>query len=331
VKGHIRERSPGHFAIVLETRDPATGNRRRRWHSFIGTKREAQIECARLISEMSAGTYLEPAKMTLAQFLEQWLANIKASVSPRSHERYEEIAKKNLIPLLGAIHLTKLKPIQVSAAYTKALANGRRDGKGGLSPRTVHHMHRLLKQALAQAGRWQLLIRNPVDAVDPPKVERHPMTTYDMAQTVAAIEAMRGTLMFIPAVLGLLCGMRRGEISALKWRSVDFTTGQISMVASVEQMNGGVRLKETKNGRARTIAMSVTVRDELRTHRLRQAEDMLKLGKRLTDDNFVAARADGSLMQPTFITHEWVDLISTTGLPRVRFHDLRHAHATHML
>jgi integrase len=331
VKGHIRERSPGHFAIVLDTRDPATGSRRRRWHSFTGTKREAQIECARLISEMSTGTYLEPAKMTLAQFLEQWLANIKANVSPRSHERYEEIAKKNLTPLLGAIHLRKLKPIQISAAYTKALANGRRDGKGGLSPRTVYHMHRLLKQALAQAVRWQLLIRNPVDAVDPPKVERHPMTTYDMAQTAAAIEAMRGTVMFIPALLGLLCGMRRGEISALKWRNVDFTTGQISVVASVEQMNGGIRLKETKNGRARTIAMSVTVRDELRTHRLRKAEDMLKLGRRLTDDDFVAALADGSLMQPTFITHEWVDLISATSLPRVRFHDLRHAHATHML
>jgi integrase len=262
---------------------------------------------------------------------EQWLANIKANVSPRSHERYEEIAKKNLIPLLGAIPLTKLKPIQISAAYTKALANGRRDGKGGLSARTVHHMHRLLKQALAQAVRWQLLIRNPVDAVDPPKVERHSMTTYDMAQTVAAIEAMRGTVMFIPAVLGLLCGMRRGEISALKWRNFDLTTGQISVVASVEQMNGGVRLKETKNGRARTIAMSGTVRDELRAHRLRQAEDMLKLGRRLTEDDFVAALADGSLMQPTFITHEWVDLISATNLPRVRFHDLRHAHATHML
>jgi integrase len=125
--------------------------------------------------------------------------------------------------------------------------------------------------------------------------------------------------------------MRRGEISALKWRNFDLTTGQISVVASVEQMNGGVRLKETKNGRARTIAMSGTVRDELRAHRLRQAEDMLKLGRRLTEDDFVAALADGSLMQPTFITHEWVDLISATNLPRVRFHDLRHAHATHML
>ena len=83
--------------------------------------------------------------------------------------------------------------MQISAVYTKALASGRRDGNGGLSPRTVHHMHRVLKQALAQAVRWQLLIRNPVDAVDPPKVERRRMTTYDMSQTVALIDAMRGT------------------------------------------------------------------------------------------------------------------------------------------
>ena len=161
MKGHIRQRSPGRFAIVLETRDPATGKRRRKWHSFAGTKREAQIECARLISEINGGTYLEPTKTTLAQFFDQWLANVKGNVSPRTHERYEEIAKKNLIPLLGAITLTKLRPVQISAAYTKALADGRRDGKGGVSARTVHHMHRVMKQALAQAVRWQLLIRIP--------------------------------------------------------------------------------------------------------------------------------------------------------------------------
>ena len=145
MKGHIRERSPGHWAIVIELRDSATGKRRRKWHSFNGTKRQAQIECARLVSEMSGGTYLEPAKTTLAQFLDQWLADIKGNVAPRTHERYNEIARKNLIPLLGATTLPKLQPRQISAAYTKALASGRRDGKGGLSPRTVHHMHRVLE------------------------------------------------------------------------------------------------------------------------------------------------------------------------------------------
>jgi integrase len=96
-------------------------------------------------------------------------------------------------------------------------------------------------------------------------------------------------------------------------------------------MNGSVRLKETKSGRARTVAISASVVEELKAHRLQQAQDMLRLGVRLTDDNYVAALADGSPMQPTFITHEWVRTISGTALPRVRFHDLRHAHATHML
>ena len=192
-------------------------------------------------------------------------------------------------------------------------------------------MHRVLKQALSQAVRWQLLTRNPTEAVDPPKVERHRITTYDMPQTAALIDAVRGTRMFIPTLLAVLCGMRRGEIAALHWRNVDLSMGQISIVASAEQMNSGVRLKETKSGRARTVAMSGTVRDELRLHRVQQAQDMLKLGTRLTDENFVAAFADGSPMQPTFITHEWVRVIRATSLPRVRFHDLRHAHATHML
>src|SRR5260370_12224836 len=110
----------------------------------------------------------------------RWLGHIEASVSPRTHERYKEIADKNIVPLLGQVPITKLTPLQVSEAYTKALASGRRDGKGGLSPRTVHHFHQVLKQALAQAVRWQFLIRNPIGAVHSPKVERHRITTYDI-------------------------------------------------------------------------------------------------------------------------------------------------------
>ena len=172
MKGHIRERSPGHWAIVLDVRDPATGKRKRRWRSLAGTKRQAQIECARLISEIQGGNHQEPSRATVSQFLERWLEHVKAQVSAGTHERYAEIARKNLSPLLGSILLAKLQPMQISEAYSKALVSGRRDGSGGLSPRTVHHMHRVLKQALSQALRWQLLARNPADAIVPPRVER---------------------------------------------------------------------------------------------------------------------------------------------------------------
>jgi integrase len=331
MKGHIRERSPGHWAIILDIPDPKTGKRRRKWHSFKGTKRQAQIECARLISIVQAGSYLEPSKTTVAEYLDKWLEHVKSQVSPRTVERYGELARKNIAPLIGSIALTKLTPMTISTAYSTALASGRRDGGGGLAPRTVHHCHRVLKQALAQAVRWELLSRNPADAVDPPKVERVAMTTYDLKQTGELIGAMRGTGLFIPTLLAVLLGMRRGEIAALRWRSVDLDAGQVAVVESAEQMNGTVRLKPPKSGRARTVALAQTIIDELRIHRIEQAQSLLKLGVRLSQDHFVCAHADGRMMQPTWITHEWVRLIRGTALPAYRFHDLRHAHATHLL
>jgi hypothetical protein len=198
MKGHIRERSPGRWAIVLDVRDPATGKRRRKWHGFAGTKRQAQIECARLISEMQHGTYLEPNKTTIAQFLDRWLADVKLRVSPRTYERYEQICRKNIVPLLGAVLLPKLKPAQISDAYAKALIKGRRKGEGGLSSRTVHHVHVILKGALGQAVKWELLVRNPANAVDAPKVSYTGMRTYDLAHTAELIEVARGKRIFVP-------------------------------------------------------------------------------------------------------------------------------------
>jgi integrase len=330
MKGHIRERSRGHWAIVLDVRDPATGKRKRRWHSFAGTKREAQIEAARLISELNGGTYLEPNKTTVAQFLDRWLDDIKAKVTPKTHERYVEIARKNIVPALGIV-LTKLKPMQIAEAYAKALSGGRRDGAGGLSPSTVHYMHRVLKEALAHGVRWQMLPRNPADAVDPPKVERPAMTTYDMTQTVALLDAVRGTRMFIPVVLGVLCGLRRGEIAALRWQHVDLAGGQLAVVESAEQTTAGIRYKQPKSGRGRTVAMSGSVIEELRLHRVLQAEELLKIGVRQNETTFVCAREDGMPLQPRTLSQNWRRLAMAGPLPRIRLHDLRHAHATHLL
>src|SRR5262245_54710733 len=151
MKGHIRERSPGRWAIVLDVRDPATGKRKRRWHSFSGTKRQAQIACARLISEIQTGAAVEPGRTTVAQFLDQWLEHIKPTVTPRTHERYAEIIHTYLCPALGTTLVTKLQAMAISTAYARMLSSGRRKGRGGLSPRSVQHCHRVLSQALRQA------------------------------------------------------------------------------------------------------------------------------------------------------------------------------------
>lgn len=333
MKGHIRERGKGNWYAVIDLRDPTTGKRKRKWHSLkAGGKREAQIECAALVASLDAGTYAEPTKTTLGEFLGRWLAHIKTQVSPKSHERYASIVNQNLVPALGAVRLVNLRPMQISEAYSDALTSGRKDGKeGGLSPRTVGHMHRVLKQALSQALRWKELTHNPADAVDPPKIEWRPMKAYDIEQTAAALDLFKGGPLYVPMLLSALCGLRRGEVCALRWRNVDLVGASISIVESIEQTKAGLRFKSPKSGKGRTVALPASVVDELRAHRARRAQDLLKLGVRLTDDDLVLGHADGSMMTPIYVSQIWARQIAKSKLPRIRFHDLRHTHATHLL
>ena len=218
--------------------------------------------------------------------------------------------------------------------YAKALGSGRRDGKGGLSAASVLYMHRLLKEALAVAVReWRLLPWNPADAIKAPKVRRKNIRAFDTAETAALLEAARPYRLFIPVVLAVTCGLRRGEICALRWRNVELSaaTPQVAVIGSTEQTGAGTREKGTKSGRARTVALTALAIEELRGHKTRQAEELLRLGVRQSDDMYVVAQADGQPLKPNSLTHEFVRFIAGTALPRVRFHDLRHSHATHLL
>ena len=140
MRGSIRERSPGRWAIILDVHDSASGKRKRRWHSFAGTKRQAQVRCAELIAALKNGTAVDPKRMTVSVFLEQWLTHIQSQVAPRTCERYAEIVRTYLVPALGRIPLVKLQAMAISTTYSEALARGRRKGAGGPSPRTVHHI-----------------------------------------------------------------------------------------------------------------------------------------------------------------------------------------------
>jgi hypothetical protein len=148
MKGHVRERGKGNWYAVLSVRDPQTGKRKVQWRSLPGCKgkREAQQECARILTEMQSGGYIAPDKTSVAQFLERWLAHMQTQVAPRTYTGYAEKVRNNLIPALGAIRLTKLRPEQISAAYSRAVLSGRRKGKGGLSAQTIRHMHGILKR-----------------------------------------------------------------------------------------------------------------------------------------------------------------------------------------
>jgi integrase len=267
---------------------------------------------------------VEPSKTSLAAYLEKWLSHVERSIAPRTFERYQEIACKNLVPLLGQIFLTKLRPEQIAAAYARTLKTGRRDGAGGLSPRTVRHLHRVLTQAAAV--RWRILTYNPVDAVDPPKVERNSMAALNPSETARLLAQFRGTRMFVPVLLAAACGLRRGEIAALRWASIDLSRRQLSVLESAE------RFKETKSGPARTVTLPTLVVEELRLARLRQAEELLRVGVRLSDQNHLVAQLGRPALQPNSLTHEFVRLLGKSlTLPKIRFHDLRRTHVAHLL
>jgi integrase len=334
--GHIRERTQGSWELRYSLGvHPATGKRRVATATVRGTRKEAERELRRLLRTLDTNEHIDASRMTVRDWLTTWLVAVRDEVSPKSHERYSEIVWGFLAPELGALRVGKLAPSHIQAAYAKWAVEGRRDGKpGGLSPRTRHHIHRILKAALGRAVEMQLLPRNPADAFKKrlPKVERKEMTTLTAEQSTRLLEALKHTRLYWPVLLALTTGMRRGEILALRWRNVDFDHGALRVVESLEQTKAGLRFKAPKTEKARGITLPSFAVDELRRLRRQQAEELLAIGIRLSVDTLVCARADGEPHQPRSLTHEFTYAISRVkDVPSVRFHDLRHSHATQLL
>src|SRR5262245_45623103 len=195
--GHIRERTQGSWEVRYSLGiHPATGKRRVATATVRGTRKEAERELRRLLRTIDTNEHVDASRMTMRDWLTTWLEAVREEVSPKSHERYSEIVWGFLAPELGAIRVGKLTPNHIQAAYTKWATEGRRDGKpGGLSPRTRHHIHRILKAALGRAVEMQVLPRNPADAFKRrlPKVERKEMTTLTAEQSTRLFEALKHT------------------------------------------------------------------------------------------------------------------------------------------
>jgi integrase len=334
--GHIRERSPGSWELRYSLgTEPATGKRRMATATVKGKRRDAEKELRRLLRTLDTGEHVDPTRMTVREWLVAWLAAVREEVSPKSHERYSEIVDNFLVPELGAVAITKLAPAHIQSAYSKWAIEGRRDGKpGGLSPRTRRHIHRILSSALARAVEQQVLARNPAEAFKKrlPKVERREMTTLSADQSARLLAGIKHTRIYWPVLLALSTGMRRGEVFALRWKNVDLERGSLRVMESLEQTKVSLRFKAPKTDKTRAITLPAFAVDELRRLKRQQAEELLKLGIRQSGETLVCARADGLPLQPQSLTHQFTRLISrVTDLPRVRFHDLRHSHATQLL
>jgi integrase len=333
MRGHIRQRGKASWSIVLDLGRDATGKRIQKWHSVKGTKKDAERELPKLLNSVHNGTYVEPVRMTVAEYLDRWLKDYAhTNVAAKTYDRYEQIVRVHLKPDLGNYNLSKLQPLHIQSSYSKALESGRKDGKeGGLSAQTVLHHHRILREALQQAVRWQLLARNPADAVEPPRPSRKEMSVIDETQTAQLLEEISGTWIFVPCMLAIATGMRRGEILAVRWQDLDLEAGVIRARRSLQQAKGGLSFKDTKGKKGRAIKLPAFAVDLLRRHRVEQAKQRLQFGPAYDDEDLVCARLHGTPISPNELTAAFAAVIRESDLPRVRFHDLRHSHATQLL
>src|SRR5262249_33496055 len=196
------------------------------------------------------------------------------------------------------------------------------------------YIHVVLRSALARGVEQQLLARNPADAFKKrlPKVERKQIPILTVEQSARLLDAIRHMHVYWPVLLALATGMRRGEILALRWKNVDLDRGTLRVMESLEQTQAGIRFKAPKTDRTRAIPLPTFATAELSRLKRQQAEALLRLGVRQSGETLVCCREDGEPKQPRSLTHEFAHLIGRTKeLPRVRFHDLRHSHATQLL
>jgi len=326
MKGHIRERSPGHWAIVIDVRDSQTGKRKRRWHSFQGTKREAQIQRAKLIAELQNGNAVDPSRITVAEFLDRFERDwVAPNTTPRTAERYAD-SLNHIRQAMGGSKLQAVKPDRVAALYA-GLA------REGLAPATIKHLHVVVRCAFKQAQAWGLLAKNPTDGIKAPKVESEEVKVLEPDEAQALLKRLEGKPLHLLALLALGTGARRGELLALRWRDVDLDGATIRIEQALEQTAAGIRIKppKTKRGR-RPIAINSHLCEVLRAHWARQQEQRLAfgLGKAPADATVLAA-VDGKPLSPDTVSKQWERSMDAIGRGEITLHSLRHTHASMLI
>jgi integrase len=330
--GHIRARGPGAWELKYDVgRDPKTGRRITRYKTVRGGKKDAQRELRELLGAVDRGMVADAGKMTVGAWLAQWIEEARHTVSLKTHERYSEIVSQHLLPALGAHQLAKLAPVHIQGFYSDALKTGRLDGKGGLSPQTVVHFDRVLHLALKRARSLRLITVNPAEDVERPQVERREMQTLNDDQAARLLAAASTTRLYVPIVLAVATGLRRGELLALRWQDIDLTTGVVQVVRSLEQTNERLRFKapKTKSSR-RPVVLPASVLEVLRAHKVRQLEERFLLG--LGKGELVFTRVDGRPISPDTFT-SWVARVAKrAGVGHIMpVHGLRHTHITNLL
>lgn len=320
--GTIRQRPGGRWeARYTVGRDPGTGKQIQR-SVYGATQGEVRKKLAQITATLDAGTYKEPCRLTVGQWLDTWADTYLVGVKPRTVEAYRGHIKVNISPALGAVKLEALTAPMIQSFYNGLSAG--REGKSGLSPKSVKNIHGVLHKALQQAVAVGYLRFNPADACKLPKVDRkeiHPLDEVESRAFLGAIQGHRFEALFSVA---LFTGMRQGELLGLPWEAVDLGKGTV-IVKQQLQKDGS--LASTKNSKPRTITPAPFVMATLKRHRGEQAAARLKAGELWEDSGLVFTDALGGHLTAPTIYHSFKKVVTAIGRPDARFHDLRHSYA----
>jgi integrase len=333
-RGHIRRRGANSWELKFDV-ERAEGHRRISYRAFKGTKREAQAELVRLLAQVADSTHVEPSKLRLGDYVhdrvEQWRA--AGTITPKTAQGYRQLLENQIKPFLGTKLLQKLNSLDLERWHTTLRTDGRKNGRGGVSPRTVHHAHRLLSKALREAVRHGLVMKNVATLQQSPKVTAPAMQILSAEQVRDFPAILAGHELYAPAVTALFTGMRRGELTALRWGHVQLDRGMIRVCEALEETHeDGLRIKAPKSAAGvREVSLPDIVIETLREQRRHLLEQRLTLGLgKLTDADLVFPAWDGSPQSPDAFSAAWAKAAKELGL-NVSFHGLRHTHASQLI
>jgi integrase len=323
-EGSIYQRSDGRWAAQL---DMGWRNGRRQRKLVYGpTRRDVQGQLRAALKAKQDGTLRVGSQQTTGHFLQRWLEDsVKPSVRPATYSMYWHLTTKHLIPNLDRVPLEKLSP-----EHVQALLRAKTDE--GLAPRTVHHLRALLRIALNRAMRWGLVVRNVAALADSPRIERFDVRMLAPAEAKQLLAAAEDDRLGALYSVALALGLRQGEALGLSWEDIDFESRRLHVRHGLQRIAGELRLVEPKTRQSRrTIAMPGVVIDALQHHRAKQTQERLLAGRRWRDTRLVFTSTIGTPIEVGNLRRSFWKLLDRAGLPRMRFHDLRHSCASLLL
>ncbi|HEY1388099.1 MAG TPA: site-specific integrase [Ktedonobacterales bacterium] len=319
-EGSIAKRSDGRWMARI------TLSNGRRKTFYAKTRQEAARLLAAALRDKDKGLPIVSERQTVEHYLNEWLLIIKPTLRESAWQRYEELIRLHITPVIGSVILSRLTAQQLNGLYAAKL-------EAGLSATTVNYLHRTMHKALADGLRADLVQRNVADQATPPRKVERQMSVLTVDQARAFLAAIRGDRLEALYVLAITAAIRQGELLALRWQDLDLESGFVQIRASHRRMKRRfvVTLPKTARGR-RKVALTKLAIDALRRHQESQALERLAAGTAWQDNNLVFPTEVGERMDGPYVyRYHFLRLLERANLPRIRFHDLRHSAATLLL